>query len=373
MLKRLRNLVYILVIALFSCSSDSSDRSTSKDKSYNIENIVFYNEQANIRIAGTLTYPEDEGPFPAVVLIPGSGNTTRDGSDNQVHRPLFEIADYLSKHGFAVLRCDKRGAGESEGVLDFNTTIADLAGDVKASIDFLCNKPITDTNKLGLIGHSKGGLVAAKVAADMPALSFVVLMACPGIKHGDILRQQLSDIPGAFGINDKTIKEFQIIIDSTMIILTSGENDEITAEMVEEMYRKRMDQITDNEIESMSKTGYIFQRDAQMYSSMVMTPFWYEFYTLDPKTIFNQVNCPVLSITGENDMQVRPEPNQAAIKIALESGNNYNYALIIPEGMNHLFQMSDSGSPGEYYKTKDTMSESVLDTINNWILKQVNN
>lgn len=373
MAKSVRTLVYILLTALFSCSSNSSDRSASKSESYNIENIVFRNEQANIRIAGTLTYPEDEGPFPAVVLIPGSGNTTRDGSDNPIHRPLFEIADYLSKHGFAVLRCDKRGAGESGGVLDFNTTLADLAGDVKASIEFLRNKPITDTNKLGLIGHSNGGLVAGQVAADIPAVSFVVLLASPGIKNGDIIWQQLSDIPGAFGINGVTINKFQIIIDSTMIILASGENEKIKTGMVEEMYQRRLNRITDDEIESMRKTGYVFQRNAQMYSGMVMTPFWYEFYTLDPKTIFTQVNCPVLSIIGENDLQVRPEPNQAAIKIALESGNNYNYTLVIPEGMNHLFQMSDSGSPGEYYKTKDTMSESVLDTIINWILKQVNN
>jgi pimeloyl-ACP methyl ester carboxylesterase len=361
------------MLVLFSCSSNSSDKSSNTDGSYIIENINFYNELANIKIAGTLTYPKDKGPFPAVVLIPGSGNSNRDGSDNEIHRPLFKIADYLTRNGMAVLRCDKRGVGESEGVLDFNTTLTDLASDVKASIDFLNNNPIIDKNKLGLIGHSNGGLVAAKVAADLTSISFVVLLASPGIKHGEIVSQQLSDIPKAFGINDKIINKFQIIIDSTLIILNSNEDAKIKTEMVQEMYERRIKRITNAEIESMSKTGFVFQRDAQIYASMVMTPFWYEFYTFDPKSILKQIDCPVLSIIGENDLQVRSEPNQNAIKNALEEGYNDNYVTITPKGMNHLFQMSKSGSPDEYYKTKETMSKSVLDTINSWIIDQLDN
>jgi pimeloyl-ACP methyl ester carboxylesterase len=373
MLKQIKILLYILMLALFSCCLNSSDKSSNSDESYITENINFYNQSAHIKIAGTLTYPKDKGPFPTVVLIPGSGNTDRDGSDNEIHRPLFEIADYLTRKGMAVLRCDKRGVGESEGVLDYNTTLADLASDVKASINYLNNNAIIDKDQLGLIGHSNGGLVAAIVAGDLPSISFVVLLASPGIKHGQIVSQQLSDIPKAFGVSDKTINKFQIIIDSTVIIMSSRVNPKIQSEKVEEMYERRINQVTDDEIEAMSKIGYVFQRDANVYSSMVMMPFWNEFYTLDPKSILIQIKCPVLSIIGENDMQVKPGPNQEAIKLALEAGNNENYTIITPKRMNHLFQISKSGSPEEYYKTKETMSKSVLDKINNWILDQLDN
>jgi dienelactone hydrolase len=375
MLKEIKILLNILILTLFSCNLNTSDKSSNSDESYITEDISFYNQSSHIRIAGTLTYPKDKGPFPTVVLIQGSGNTNRDGTDNEIHRPLFEIADYLTRHGMAVLRCDKRGVGESEGVLDFNTTLEDLASDVKASIYFLNNNPITDINNLGLIGHSKGGLVAAKVAEDLPStISFIVLLASPGIKHGEIVIQQLEDIPKAFGISNKTIKKFKLIIDSTMIILSSHTDVKNQSEKLEEMYERGIRMVTEDEIETMSKTGYAFQRNAQMYSQMVMLPFWYEFYTLDPGSIYMHLKCPVLSIIGENDLQVKPGPNQEAIKLALEAGNNENYILITPKRMNHLFQKSKSGSPDEYYyKTKETMSKSVLNIVNNWLLEQLDN
>lgn len=366
MFGKIITLPYLLILILFSCSIDSSDIS------YVTENINFYNPSAHIKIAGTLTYPKGEGPFPTVILVPGSGNSSRDGSDNKLHRPLFEIADFLTRNGLAVLRCDKRGVGESEGVLDFNTTIEDLASDVKASINFLNDIPIADKTQLGLIGHSKGGLVAAKVAENHPSISFVVLLASPGVKQGEIVHQQLSDIPELFGISKQTIHRFQLIIDSTMIVLSSSADSEVQSKKLAEMYERQINRITDDEIEAMSKTGYVFQRDAQLYSQMLMMPFWHEFYTLDPKSIYTQLQCPVLSVAGENDLQVRPAPNQEAIELALKAGNNEDYTLLTVKGMNHLFQKSKSGSPDEYIRTQDTMSKSVLVLINNWISKHCN-
>ncbi len=364
MFEQLKIVIITLVLALFSCSIKSSDTT------YITENINFYNKTANIKIAGTLTYPKGKGPFPTVVLIPGSGTANRDGSDNTIHRPLFEIARYLSTNGMAVLRCDKRGVGESEGVLDFNTTLADLASDIKASIDFLNNNPIADKKHLGLIGHSYGGVVAAKVAEGLPSVSFVVLMASPGIKQGEIVSQQLSDIPKTFGVDESTIEKFQVIIDSTMILLSSKENSEIQSEKIEEMYKRQIRQITDAEIEAMSSTGYVFQRDAQLYARLIKMPFWHEFYTLDPGTIYKHLKYPVLSVIGENDLQVRPGPNQEAIEMALKAGKNKNYTIKTLKGMNHLFQKSKSGSPLEYNKTGETMSKSFLDKLYNWILSQ---
>ncbi|HAQ38617.1 MAG TPA: alpha/beta hydrolase [Saprospirales bacterium] len=364
MLIQVKIVLNIFLLGLFSCSISFSDTS------YITENISFYNKSANIKIAGTLTYPKGKGPFPTVILIPGSGDTNRDGSDNMINRPFFEIANYLTANGMAVLRCDKRGVGESEGVLDFTTTLADLVSDIKASIDFLNNNPIVDKKHFGLIGHSYGGLVAAKVAEDLPSISFIVLLASPGIKQGNIVSQQLSDIPKIFGVSDKTTDKFQIIIDSTMILMSSKENSKIQTEKIEKMYERQIKQVTNNEIETMKKIGYVFQREAHLYSRMTMMPFWHEFYTLDPKTIYAQLKCPVLSVIGENDLQVRPSPNQEAIEMALKEGNNEKYTIMTMKGLNHLFQKSKSGSPIEYNRNLETMSKSFLDKIYNWIFKQ---
>jgi len=361
MFKQIQIVLNILLLALFSCSINTSDTS------YLSENINFYNKSANIKIAGTLTYPKGKGPFPTAILIPGSGYTNRDGSDNMIHRPLFEIANYLTTNGMAVLRCDKRGVGESEGVLDFNTTLADLVSDIKSSIDFLNNNPVVDKKHFGLIGHSYGGLVAAKVAEDLPSISFIVLIASLGIKQGEIASKQLSDIPKTFGVSEKTTQKFRIIIDSTMILMSSKENSKIQTEKIEEMYGRQIKQVTDYEIEAMSKIGYVFQREAHLYSRMIMMPFWHEFYTLDPKTIYGQLKCPVLSVIGENDLQVRPSPNQEAIEMSLKEGNNEKYTIMTMKKMNHLFQKSKSGLPSEYNKNRETMSKSFLDKIYTWI------
>jgi len=159
------------------------------------EEIVFPNTEAGFDLAGTLTIPKGDGPFPAVVLISGSGPQDRD-EQLAGHRPFLVLADHLARAGIAVLRYDDRGYGESGG--DLEGTSADLATDAAAAVDYLAAKP--ETGSIGLLGHSEGGIIAPMVAATDPAVTFVIMLAGPGETGAEVLLQQAALIPEAEGV-----------------------------------------------------------------------------------------------------------------------------------------------------------------------------
>lgn len=142
---------------------------------YREEEVAYDNHAQNVRLAATLTIPSGNGPFPAVALITGSGPQDRDES-LMGHRPFLVLADYLTRRGIVVLRADDRGIGKSTG--DFSkATTADFATDAEAGIAFLKTRREVSSRKIGLIGHSEGGVIAPMVAARNPDVAFIVMMA----------------------------------------------------------------------------------------------------------------------------------------------------------------------------------------------------
>ena len=355
----------IITILTFSCNQQG--RQESNAKTYNSVEVAFFNRSDNIRIQGTLTLPKSGGPFSSAILVPGSGRTNRNGTEDNNLKPLYEIADFLTKNGMAVLRCDKRGVGGSEGTLDFNTTIDDLVSDIVSSIDYMGQRPEIDKSRIGLIGHSYGGLVAAKTSIEKPQIMFVVMLGSPGIKNGEILIQQIGDISRSFEIADTTIVKFQDIIMTISEILNSTKTMEDKRSQVESMYYERMRRISDAERNTLKRIGYDYSPDAHSYSLMVAIPYFYEFYTFDPHTVLKNVKCPILSIIGEKDLQVNPQINQPAIEKALIEGGNSNYSIQTPGGYNHLFQKTTTGNPAEYERQKATIDPKILNSIYTWI------
>ena len=155
---------------------------------YHIEEVSFRNEADGIELAGTLTRPKSGGPFPIAILISGSGPQDRDESLLD-HKPFWVLADHLTRRGIAVLRVDDRGVGKSTGKFE-NATTEDFARDVRSSIAFVKTAAGLDASRVGLIGHSEGGLVATLVAAGNEDVAWVVLMASPGVNGEEILYSQ---------------------------------------------------------------------------------------------------------------------------------------------------------------------------------------
>ena len=169
---------------------------------YEEEEVAYENKKAGIKLAGTLTYPRGKGPFPAVLLITGSGPQDRNEA-LAGHRPFLVLADHLTRHGIAVLRVDDRGVGGSSGDT-MKSTSADFADDALAGIQFLKTRKEVNPAQIGLIGHSEGGMIAPMVAARSSDVAYIVLLAGPGVRSEEILYAQGEAIGKAMGANAET-------------------------------------------------------------------------------------------------------------------------------------------------------------------------
>lgn len=324
---------------------------------YRVEQVNFENKMAGITLAGTLTLPREKGTYPAVILISGSGPQNRD-EELMGHKPFLVLSDHLTKNGIAVLRYDDRGVGESTG--NFSTaTSADFATDVKSAIAYLESRSEIDTNAIGLIGHSEGGLIAPMVAAESGNVDFMVLMAGPGIRGDKLLLLQEELIGRVLGTPESEInrmlmtntKLFQAIVDSK-------DDTNLKSELRGILEREGAIKIPDG----MTKEEIVTAQIDQFTS-----PWVTYFLRYDPSKNLGKVNCPVLAINGEKDLQVPPKENLSAIETAINQGGNSNVTIREFKDLNHLFQEAGTGSPLEYSTIEQTIAPIVLEEITTWI------
>ena len=334
----------------------------TKPYPYLEEEVVYENKSAGIKLAGTLTMPESGGPFPAVLLISGSGPQDRNETILG-HRPFLVLADYLTRQGIAVLRTDDRGVGRSTG--DFSQAITDdFASDAIAGVEYLKSRNEINPKQIGLIGHSEGGLIAPIAAVQSPDVAFIVLMAGTGLIGEEIMYLQSALIAKAMGVKDEDIAKNKAIQEQIFAVVKQ-ENDKAIIE-------KKIREIIENAVAGLSEAEKKaamapYESQAQFISS----PWFKNFLTYDPKPTLMKVKCPVFAINGEKDLQVPPKEDLSAIEEALKAGGNEHYTIKELPGLNHLFQTAQTGSPAEYIKIEETISPTALKTIGNWILEQV--
>ena len=330
---------------------------------YQEEEVVYENKKAAIKLAGTLTIPGQEGPFPAVLLISGSGPQDRDET-LLGHRPFLVLADYLTHRGIAVLRVDDRGIGESTG--DFaQATSEDFASDVLAGLEYLKSREEINPKQIGLIGHSEGGIIAPMVAVQSSDVAFIILMAGTGLTGEDILYLQTELIARAEGVSDEVIAK-NLSLQEQMFTIVKEEKDSISAE-------KRLRTILEDaisELELSEKERQTAEAKAEAQIKSILSPWFRYFLTYDPSPTLTKVKCPVLAINGEKDLQVPPKENLAAIEEALKAGGNNSYTIKELSGLNHLFQTAETGSLSEYAKIEETISPTALKIMSDWILEQ---
>ena len=316
------------------------------------------NTQQEITLSGTLTLPEGEGPFPAAILITGSGPQDRDETILG-HKPFLVIADHLSRNGIAVLRYDERGVGKSTGVFA-TATSADLAKDVVSVLDYLQTQEKINKDKVGLIGHSEGGLIAPIVAASRPDVGFVVMLAGTGVNGGAILESQSTAMLRAAGIPEAALKANQDIFQAMHRFLKA--NPEATAQEVSAACKTVADKLEEGPLRSQTA------KSAEELGNMVTTPWMRYFILYDPAENLAKVSCPLLAMNGEKDLQILIDLNFEAIEKALQSGGNPHYDMVRFPNMNHLFQETDgTGMPTEYGSIDQTFSPKALKVMTDWI------
>ncbi|WP_345954741.1 alpha/beta hydrolase [Mucilaginibacter sp. PAMB04168] len=335
-----------------------------KDFPYKQEQVAFESPKAGAKLAGTLTLPADGKVSKVVVLISGSGPQNRNEEITQYnHRPFLVWSDWLTRQGIAVLRYDDRGVAESTG--NFQTaTSADFADDAEAAVTYLQSRPDMAGVKIGLVGHSEGGLIAPMVASRNEAVKFIVLLAGPGVPITELMAQQTADLTRQAGASEKMAK--------------------MNAATNERLYNavKNNPNLPKKELEV--KLAAVLNEEWKKYPSnalgkaklqdiidasikTVTTPWFRYFLGMDPIQYLKKVKCPVLALNGTLDMQVNSEANLASIRSSLQkAGNTHHQEVPMPQ-MNHFFQKVKTGSTDEYGKTEETVNPLVLQKVSDWI------
>ncbi len=330
------------------------------------EEMIFTNPKGDFQLAGTLTKPKGDGPFPAVVLVSGSGPQDRDESLFG-HKPFLILADHLTRAGFAVLRYDDRGVGESKGKFAGANT-HDFADDAFAAVQFLrSRKEITGT-KIGIIGHSEGGLVAPIVAATHPKeIAFIVLLAGPGLRGDVILSTQTQDILESEKTKPEEIAVAMKLQNEALKMAISKKDTKELREALPEFVKTFLKALTEEErkhFEEVTPEAIATKLEA------LLDPWMRHFLKHDPAPVLKQVKCPVLALFGERDVQVSAKPNAEAVRAALKLGKNERSQVTILSGLNHLFQKCQTAKLSEYGELEETMNPAALKAISEWLLKQ---
>ncbi|WP_026464987.1 alpha/beta hydrolase family protein [Adhaeribacter aquaticus] len=337
----------------------------SKPFSYHNEEVRFQNAKANITLAGTLTLPSKAGNYPAVILITGSGAQNRD-AEFFGHKPFLVISDYLTKHGIAVLRYDDRGFGQSSG--DFiSATPLDFASDVESAISYLKTRKEINKNKIGLIGHSEGGIVAPIVASNSKDVSFIVLLAGLGIQGKKALLQQSELTLKTSGASESEIQNTKEINAGIAEIFAKHQTTEVLKADLNEFIQKNIKEIPTY----IKPTGITKEEFIAKQIEFISLPAYQFIWNYEPALTLEKVSCPVLALNGEKDLQVLPKENLEAINNALKNGNNKNVTIKVLPNLNHFFQESKTGSPYEYATIEQTFSPTALGEILNWVSEQV--
>lgn len=320
---------------------------------YKEEKITFRNTKDQFSLAGTLTLPQNIPGFPTVILISGSGPQNRN-SEIFGHQPFWVIADHLTRQGIGVLRFDDRGTGDSQGDFSMATSL-DFAEDVRAAVTYLKNRNDITSHKIGLIGHSEGGIIAPLVASEPNTVAFIILLAGPGLPGKDLMLLQKATIEKSSGVPAPITERGQVIFEGAYDqILKSDPKDPTVKDSLITYFRT-------------SYNNLLPEDQLHRLADQLSSPWMMNFIKQDPALALQKVQVPVLALNGEKDLQVPPKENITAIEAALTKGGNTKFTTKQFPGLNHLFQTCETGLISEYGSLEETFSEAALSEITKWI------
>jgi uncharacterized protein len=326
----------------------------AQPRPYLEQDVRFDNPAGHNHLAGTLSMPKGKGPFPAVVLISGTGQNTRD-ENVWGHKIFLILADALNRRGIAVLRYDKRGVGGSTGDYDAATTV-DFTSDAKAAVTWLKTQREIDPHHVGVLGHSEGGIIAPAVAAEDQSVAFVVMIAGPAIRGDKLFVLQSAMTAKTYGAPDDYIARRKLFDQQLFDAIIAAPSDAIALDRAKVIVAKG---VAGKLIDS-DEADTLPQDDAR--------PWERYFLAYDPAPTLASLKVPVLALNGSLDVQVPAKEDLAAAHAALKS--NPNATVMELPGMNHLLQDAKTGSPNEYNNIEETMSPAALKIICDWVSLQ---
>ena len=327
----------------------------SKPYPYSVEEVSFPAAGGNVILAGTLTVPRGTGPFPAAMLVGGSGPTDRDETIAG-HQPFLVLADLLTRKGIAVLRYDKRGIARSTGNYE-QATMEDLASDAQAAVNYLKSRKEVDAKRVGIIGHSEGGILAAQIAVRADDLDWVVLLAAPATNGERTLLRQSELIARTGGLPEAQIARSQQF------------DRQAYAAVREEKNASRLEARLNDLIEKSGLNASMPPAALEAQLRLMTTPWFREYLDFDPAPLIAKIKCPVLALNGDRDLQVDADQTVPLLRQAYEKSGNKDFTVLQIQGVNHLFQKAQSGSPALYGAIEETMAPEVQNASSGWLAK----
>ena len=321
---------------------------------YRVSDVTFTNPITRQKMAGTVTIPAGEGPFAAAVLLSDSGPQGRDVDVNG-YRMFGQLADYLTRHGVAVLRFDDRGVGKSGGTYN-NATTADLVSDAQAAMTCLRTQPLVSAYRVGLIGHGEGGNVALLAAATPShAPAFAVSLGGYGQTGYDVLLRQQGEIMRLIGADPAQVKAAQDVYQRTVAIIRQTPDNA----------KARLKVAT---LLSNTNAG-IDAGMARARAVQLTTPWSRYFFDFDPLAQLAKVQCSVMLLNGTADLQVSAKRNMTPLYRALRKANRtaVSYKL---DGVNHLFQPEPAQWPMINGAQQPVFSPEALKLIYAWVANE---
>lgn len=317
-----------------------------------------------VRLAGTLTLPQGAGPHPAVLLVSGSGPQDRDET-LLGHKPFLVLADHLTRRGIAVLRLDDRGIAGSTGAFAAATS-DDFARDAEAAVRWLRARPDVADDRVGIVGHSEGGLIAPLVASRTPEVAFVVLLAGPGTPAAELLMAQGALISRAGGDSDQEVQRTTALQRELFTAIATEADSAALHGRLRQIARRFQASLTPEERARPEAS------DATMAAAIdqLIAPWFRWFLRYDPAPALRATRVPVLALNGSLDLQVPADENLAGIQRALAAGGNRDVTVEKLPGLNHLFQTARTGAPSEYAQIEETFSPAALRRIGDWIVQR---
>ncbi len=328
-------------------------------QNFSVNEITILNKADNISLAGILTLPDGEGPFPGVVLVPGTGPIDRDETF-EGHKFFKVLAEYLATNGIASYRYDKRGVGGSTG--DFSSvTIRDLSSDALAALKFIKDHP--RINRAGFIGHSEGTKVTSMAIVNNDYCDFLVLMAPYALPGDQGFLNQTEAILSARGISKENIDKQLNIETQIWELLKQDGSLEATRIKVENLIRTNLDEyhylknITEEDIEE------AITAEANFFVTAL---------NIDEVRNYNHpflsgLKCPVFALTGDKDLYVVYPNDFNRAKELIKSNSGIESTFKIYPSLNHMFQTCETGLYDEISQITETMNGQVMADIADWI------
>ena len=327
-----------------------------KDFPYIVEEVEIFNPETNVKLSGTLTAPYDYKCDKIVILVSGSGLQNRD-EEILGHKPFLVLSDYLTRNGIAVIRYDDRGFAKSTGDA-INATTYDLSLDAESVVKFIKNDSRLKDMKIGIIGHSEGGMIAPMVAERNSDVDFIVMLAGPAVEISQVMARQNYDVLKSSGISEDVAKQYTKLATNEYKILKDKKLsiDEKKPKVFAVM----------KEMEELVPSG---SNDEALHTNVeiMFSPWMYYFINFNPQDYLCKIKVPLLALNGDKDVQVYSKDNLAGVEKAMKKAKNQKYKILELKGLNHLFQKCIFGSPNFYGKNDETFNEDAMKTIAEWI------